>query len=113
MNIYATAILCVLGLAAGQILFKVSANAAADSGSFLSFKPLMMLLGAICLYGVTTVAWVWILQKAELSRLYPLMAFAFVLVPVGSYFVFGDRLPPGYLVGVVLIVAGVIMAVRS
>lgn len=113
MITYVVAILCVIGLAVGQILFKISATAITESGSFLAIKPATTLFGAMCLYGITSVAWVWVLQKTELGRVYPLMALAFVLVPLGSHFVFGERFQPQYFVGVVMIMAGIIIAVRA
>ena len=110
---YLITILCVLGLAIGQILFKVSASALAKNGSFFSYTPLVALSAAICLYGLTSVVWVWVLQRTELGRVYPLMALAFVFVPLGSHFIFGERFHTQYFLGVVMIVAGIIVAVRS
>jgi hypothetical protein len=39
MIIYVAAILCVVGLAIGQILFKISATALSESGTFFAIKP--------------------------------------------------------------------------
>jgi drug/metabolite transporter (DMT)-like permease len=108
-----SAILCVVGLAVGQILFKASAAALMESGTFFASKPAAILLAAICLYGVTSVVWVWVLQKVELGRVYPLMALAFVLVPLGSYLVFGERFQPQYFVGVIMIMIGIFIAVKA
>lgn len=113
MITYTVAILCVLGLAIGQILFKVSAMALSQSGTFLDLKTASTFLAAMSLYGVTSVAWVWVLQKIELGRVYPLMALAFVLVPLGSHLVFGERFQPQYFFGVVLTMAGIIIAVKA
>lgn len=107
------AVLCVIGLALGQILFKVSANLSAQPEGFFSFKAILVFLAAICLYGVVSIAWVWILQRMELGRAYPLMALAFVLVPLGSNLIFGERFQPQYFVGVALIVAGIVVATKS
>ena len=113
MIIYAAAILCVVGLAVGQILFKVSATALSESGTFFAIKPVATLFAVMCLYGVTSVAWVWVLQKVELGRVYPLMALAFVLVPIGSHLVFGERFQPQYFVGVAMIMVGIFIAVKA
>lgn len=113
MIIYAAAILCVLGLAIGQILFKVSATALAESGSFFAFKTAATLIAAMCLYGITSVLWVWVLQKIDLGRVYPLMALAFVLVPLGSHFAFGERFQSQYFIGVAMIITGIIVAVKA
>jgi drug/metabolite transporter (DMT)-like permease len=113
MMTYAAAVLCVLGLAIGQILFKASAVALKESGTFFSLKTLTTFFAAMCLYGVISVAWVWLLQKVELGRVYPLMALAFVMVPIGSHFIFGERFSTQYFCGVVLIVVGIIVAVKA
>jgi len=113
MITYVVAILCVISLAVGQILFKISATALTESGSFFDFKTATTLFAAVCLYGTTSLAWVWVLQKVELGSVYPLMALAFVLVPLGSYFVFGECFQPKYFVGIAMIMAGIILAVRA
>ncbi|UYO94032.1 EamA family transporter [Pollutimonas sp. M17] len=113
MITYLAALLCVLGLAVGQILFKISATALAQTGTFLSPKVAGALLAAMMLYGITSVGWVWVLQRIELGRVYPLMALAFVLVPVASHFVFGERFQTQYFIGVALIMAGIILAVKA
>lgn len=113
MITYVAAIFCVVGLAVGQVLFKVSATALSETGTFLAFKPAAILLAALCLYGATSIAWVWLLQKVELGRVYPIMALAFVLVPLGSHLVFGERFQTQYFVGVAMIMTGIIITVRS
>jgi drug/metabolite transporter (DMT)-like permease len=113
MTTYLAALLCVLGLAVGQVLFKVSAIALAHAGTFLSPRVAGALLAAMILYGVTSVGWVWVLQRIELGRVYPLMALAFVLVPLASHFVFGERFQAQYFIGVALIMAGIILAARA
>jgi len=110
---YFIAIICVFGIAAGQLLFKLSAVALHKSENIFDQKLLITLFSAFALYGVTTIAWVWVLQKIELGKAYPLMALAFVLVPIGSYFIFGERFQPQYFVGVTLIFLGIIVTLHS
>ena len=113
MIIYIVTILCVVGLSIGQILFKLSATALSESGTFLTIKPVATLFAAMCLYGVTSIAWVWVLQKINLGRVYPLMALAFILVPLGSHLVFGERFQPQYFIGVAIIIIGIVVAVKA
>lgn len=113
MLVQLVALLCVLGLAVGQILFKVSATSLAQTGSFFAFKTATTLVSAMLLYGITSIAWVWVLQKVELGRIYPLMALAFILVPLGSYLVFGEHFSPQYFIGVILIMIGIAIAVSA
>ena len=111
--IYLAALCCVLGLAVGQILFKLSAVSLAANGSFFAPKTAFTLLSAMALYGITSIAWVWVLQKVELGRVYPLMALAFVLFPLGSHLVFGEKFQFQYYLGVALIVSGIVVATRA
>ncbi len=47
------------------------------------------------------------IKETALSVAYPFMALSFILVPLGSAWLFGDRLTLGQLLGGALIVAGV------
>lgn len=109
MIIQAIALLCVFGMAVGQFLFKISANASSEAGSFFSFKAIAAFCAAACLYGLTSLAWVWVLQRTQLGKVYPLMALAFVLVPIGSYIFFGERFNVQYVFGVLFVVVGVLL----
>ncbi|MBS4089764.1 MULTISPECIES: 4-amino-4-deoxy-L-arabinose-phospho-UDP flippase [Pseudomonas] len=111
--VYLIAVLCVVGIAAGQIMFKLSAGALQRAGTFFEIKTLIMLGSAFALYGLTTIAWVWVLQKIDLGKAYPLMAMAFVLVPIGSHFILGERFQTQYFVGVLFIMFGIVLAVKS
>ena len=113
MLVQIVAVLCVIGLAIGQILFKASATSLVQTGSFFAFKTASILIAAMTLYAITSIAWVWVLQKVELGRVYPLMALAFILVPLGSHLIFGERFQPQYFGGVVLIMMGIVVAVNS
>jgi len=84
-----------------------------ETGSFFAPKTAVTLFSAMALYAITSIAWVWVLQKVELGRVYPLMALAFVLVPLGSHFIFGERFQPQYFAGVALIMIGIVIAVKS
>jgi drug/metabolite transporter (DMT)-like permease len=110
---YFIALICVVGIACGQILFKLSAASLKRTGSLFDPSTLLLLASSFALYGVMTIAWIWVLQKAELGKVYPLMALAFVIVPLGSHLMFGERFQPQYFVGVGLIMIGIIVAVRS
>jgi drug/metabolite transporter (DMT)-like permease len=113
MITYAAALACVIALTVGQLLFKAGAIGLREYGTFFAFKPAAALVTAMCLYGITSLGWVWVLQRIELGRIYPLMALAFVLVPFASHLVFGERYHPQYFVGVAFIMLGIVIAVRA
>lgn len=110
---YLVAFFCVVGIAVGQILFKLSATSLARTGSLFALQTMTVLGSAFVLYGLTTIAWVWVLQKIELGRAYPLMALAFVMVPIGSHFFLGERFNSQYFLGVIIIMVGIVVAVRA
>ena len=106
---YLVAFACVAGLALGQILFKMAANALQGGYSVWQPQVLVCLCFAFGLYGVTSLAWVWVLRDLALSRVYPLMALAFVMVPLAARLQFGEVLDSRYFMGMGLIVAGVVL----
>lgn len=113
MNVYFLTVLCVVGIAAGQVLFKLSANAMNRTGSFFAFETLAVFAATMVLYGITSIGWVLILRRAELGKVYPIMALAFVLVPLASRIFFGERFAPSYFIGTALIMVGIVVTVSA
>ncbi|MBX8530077.1 EamA family transporter [Pseudomonas cichorii] len=109
MAIYLAALACVLGISIGQVLFKMTAQTFRQNGDLLDPVMLGWFFLSLLLYGITTIAWIWVLQKAELGRIYPLMALAFVIVPIASHFIFGERFHIQYFVGVATIMTGIVI----
>jgi drug/metabolite transporter (DMT)-like permease len=108
-------LLCVVLIAAGQVLFKVAAAQWRIDGwswstlrAFLS--PAMVL--ALIVYGATTVLWVFILRSVPLGSAFPVYALVFVLVPLAAHFALGEPWSWNAMIGAVVIMAGVFIAVR-
>jgi drug/metabolite transporter (DMT)-like permease len=110
---YLIALICVLGIAAGQILFKFSAVEFNRTGSLLSTSAVIYFITAMVLYGTTTIGWVWLLQKIDLGKIYPFMALSFVLVPLASHLLLGERFQAQYFIGVAIIILGIVISVRA
>ena len=107
---YVFTIAAVMGIAAGQILFKTVASRIDGRGPYeLVFDSAFMgyLIGALAIYAVATVLWILALQTLQLSRAYMFMSLSFIIVPAISALLFNEPLTPGYLLGLGLIVAGV------
>ncbi len=103
-------LLCVLCISIGQLLFK---KAAADLPTTLSLMGLMQngwLIAALTLYGITTLAWIWILRQAPLHLAYPFMGLAFLIVPTLAWLLLGEPIGWRTLAGGALILAGVALA---
>lgn len=106
-------LLCVLGIALGQIFFKKAALELPAGSNLLDMALNRWLLVALIIYGLATLAWVHILRSAPLAYAYPLFALAFVIVPVLAHLVFGDPLRWPSFVGGMLILLGVFIAARD
>ena len=107
------ALVCVLAIAGGQILFKLVAGALHDGGTSLRLETLALLAVALVLYAAATLLWLVVLQYAPLSRAYPYMALSFVLVPAAGWFLFREELAGGQLLGIGRILAGVVLSVGA
>lgn len=110
---YILAVICVVGIAIGQILFKLTANSLAETGSIFATKTLTVLFCALALYGLTTLLWIYVLQKGNLSRIYPIMALSFVFVPILSHFVLGEKFNTQYFLGVAVLIGGIVLTIKS
>jgi len=101
---------CVLCIAVGQLLFKKAAEAVDASAGVLGLMTNGWLVTALALYGITTLAWVWVLRHAPLHLAYPFMGLAFLIVPLLAWAFLGEPLTWQTLVGGALILAGVSLA---
>lgn len=108
---YLILLLCVLAMSFGNILFKSSANILKAEGSFLAlvFEPVF--IGALCIYGLSTIGWVWCLQDLPVSRAYIFMSLAYVFVPLFAWAIFGETLKLQHFISSFLIIAGILFAV--
>ncbi len=103
-------LLCVTGIASGQLLFKKAAGALAASTGWQGWIFNGWLWAALVLYGVMTLLWIWILRHTPLHLAYPFMGLAFLIVPVLAWVWLGEPLTWQTLVGGALILAGVTLA---
>lgn len=109
--IIALTLLCVAGIAAGQILFKKAAMHLPAHPQMIDWLLNGWLIVALVLYGITTLLWIWVLRHAPLHLAYPFMALAFIIVPLLSYYFLGEPLNTKTFIGGALIVIGVSLSV--
>ncbi|MFT3791174.1 MAG: EamA family transporter [Rudaea sp.] len=62
---------------------------------------------AIAIYVLALLIWMQVLSTTPLNIAYSILAVTYVLVPVFSYFAFGEQMTPGQMAGVALILVGV------
>jgi drug/metabolite transporter (DMT)-like permease len=108
---YITILGCVLAIASGQILFKLTAGSVGASGQLWDLFLSPTLIAALVIYGIATLAWVWQLRYVNLSQAYPFMALSFVIVPLASTAILGEPITLRYWSGVGLIVGGIVLTV--
>lgn len=97
----------------GQLLFKATAVSWQQHGTPFAAPVALRMAVALAVYGAATLAWMWVLQKVPLSMAYPIVAFTFVLVPLGAHWLFGEPIGLRYIAGTLLIVAGVAVATTA
>ena len=112
MNLVALAIV-VASNVGGQLLFKLAADQVRTETSLISMGIRLITVpamwGAVILYGITIVAWVWVLRTIPLSVAYSALALVFVLVPLLAVWLYREPLTPQLAIGTALIMAGVIL----
>lgn len=106
-------VVCVAVISVGQLLFKLASAHLDFRRPFADIKGLAILVLALALYGSATLLWVAALRNAPLSRLYPVMALSFVLVPLGGLLFLREPVSLQYWAGAALIIAGVAVIGRS
>lgn len=102
-----------MGMAGGQILFKLAAIRSVPSRS-LGERALDLIqngyfLAALFLYAGLSVLWVWVLSVTPLSRAYPFVALAFVLTPLLGGMLFDEAISIRLLGGMALILCGLFL----
>ena len=102
-------LICVASIACGQILFKLASRSIQPGAGLMAIFLSPYLIVGIALYGITTLAWVWLLSKLELTRAYPFMALNFVLVPLLGTLFLGEHVGPRYWAGIALIIGGLLL----
>lgn len=118
MNYLIMAISILLAVA-GQLLMKRGMMA---FGTFpvsqLLFKVIPMFLnpwvfvGFVC-FGLSSIFWLVVLSRMELSLVYPMVSVAYVLVALFSWYYFKENLTVVRWLGIALIILGVFFISRS
>lgn len=110
---YIALVLCVVGIAAGQILFKLASHALGPRTNVLALISSPYLIGGCALYAAATLTWIWLLSRVELSQAYPFMALSFVIVPLLSMVFLDEHVDYRYWFGIALIVAGIVLTLTA
>lgn len=106
-------LLSVLGISSGQMLLKLAAinlkNPHALGLWVAGYCINIYLISGICLLGMSTLLWIWVLRTLPLSLAYPFMALAFIIVPLLGHFLLHEPIGWRTLTGGLLIAFGVVL----
>ena len=72
-----------------------------------------LVLGGIFCFAVSMLVWLYVLSRVELSTAYPFASLNYVLILVGSHFLFNEAVTPTKMIGVAVIVLGVYLVSRG
>jgi multidrug transporter EmrE-like cation transporter len=101
----------------GQLALKYGTKLAvareATAGMLTSYLANPYMWFALCLYGISTVLWIYTLSKVDLSYAYPMVALGYVLVCALSVLLFKETMPVLRIAGLGVIIVGVIMIAIS
>lgn len=105
----------------GQLFLKLAANQPGFQDA-MTRGPKALLLAApteprlivgVLLYGLSTVSWVLVLTRLDLSQAYPVVMMSFVVILVLSWAALGETIGPVRLFGAALVIVGVCCIARS
>jgi uncharacterized membrane protein len=108
----------ILFASLGQVFWKIGMNSigAIDnfsiSGIISMFLNPLVVLGLI-MYGLSTVFWLIALSQKDLSYVYPFIALTFIIVLVLSKFVLHENVGVYRIIGTLIIIAGLVVVVRT
>jgi drug/metabolite transporter (DMT)-like permease len=80
--------------------------------AFRVFTTPLVFLG-FAFYGLSSVFWLMVLSKLDLSLAYPMLALTYVLIPLAAQFILGEQVPSLRWLGVAIISAGVVVVSQT
>lgn len=101
---------CIIFGVIGQVFFKkgMLVLGGFDFTKIFSilFSP-SILLGFL-FYGSSSILWLYVLSKFELSKIYPVLSLSYIGTLFAGYFLFGEAITFNKIIGILLICFGII-----
>jgi drug/metabolite transporter (DMT)-like permease len=107
-------LLSVLGISFAQILFKITAQRMVRTESNrIEWRRMfsLHLIANLAIYGIASLLWIWLLRLIPLQKAYPLMALAYIIVPILGRVFLKEELRFRSIVGGIVILVGVCVSV--
>ena len=73
----------------------------------------LKVLGGFAAYGLSSLFWIVVLSKVDLSLAYPMLAFNYVLVPLTAWLFLGEQVPTLRWLGAGVVIIGVVIISRT
>jgi len=106
----------VISSALGQVLLKVGVtrmptyeHQPALSTQLMDVMTNICVLSGLGMWVITTLAYIWMLKKIELSYAYSFSSLNYLIIPVIGFLFFQETISPLRLVGLTLIFIGVLL----
>ena len=110
---FSLALVCVLAISIGQILFKRTGLQIETTGTAFDAQVLLTGMGALVLYAGASLLWIFLLRFVELKLAYPIMALSFIITPLLAQLFLSEKIGGQYLFGMALIIAGIVVITRT
>ncbi len=108
---YAGLVLVPLIISIGQILFKRSSDALkGPDGNAMGLALSPHFWTALVLYGLATVAWVFVIRDMQIGRAYMFMALSYVYIPLLSLAFLAEAITVTQVIGAVIICIGIVVS---
>jgi drug/metabolite transporter (DMT)-like permease len=91
--------------------FDFSATKMLDAGLLYAINPYV--LGGLCCYVVSVVAWLMALSRVEVSVAYPMLSLGFALNALLAWWLLGEAVTAQRIAGIAIIIVGVTLVARS
>lgn len=73
----------------------------------------LKVLGGFAAYGLSSLFWIVVLSKIDLSLAYPMLALNYVLVPLTAWLFLSEQVPPWRWLGIGVVIVGVVIISRT
>ena len=108
--LYLLLVINIVLMTVGQLLFKQSAvyvNLHPNLNFIAKYLLNPWFYGAVSFFGIATITWVQVLTRLKLSVAYPILSISYVIIALGAYYFFGEKLSLVNILGIFLIMCGV------
>lgn len=99
----------------GQVLWKTGASGKdiQSLGQLLRLFLTPYVIAGLVVYAFASVLWIYILNKGELSYVYPIQSTAYIFALIVGTTIFKEALTPAKVIGVIVICLGVIITTHK